>query len=731
MIIVNIKLISAEQGFHTSLTSSCRRIESTDGFLSPPPPELESSLENWQLVYRDLQDVRSCFSSRLTPKKVTNCSGDQTMAVKEHLNKWLDSGDSNWRPIRDSLISIANQLIHPSEEVHVLLDFQDTKLSHLPWQEWNIFQKHYPKAEVLLRLKGAGNEIMSSPDCLKIRILLVVGRSDGINTQSDLRIIQELEEKGAEVISLIQPSVKDLCEALWDKKGYHIFIFTGHSVSQEDGQIGWIELNKQESLSIGHFKNAFKQVIDNGLQLAIFNSCDGLGLAYQLAQLNLPRCIVMREPIPDPVAVDFLKYFFEEFTCNKSFFASVHIARKRLEYFNSTYPGAMWLPTICIRQSVLEKPLTWQGLYKRNNPFSLIKKAIDKGGKPSVVAIAIAGVSLAIVGLTIMHTNITKGTDRLAQNTSVLTPPNLLSQGETKLVDVSAPKMNILYGGSTSFASIRPRLEWYEKKTTTPERLDEYIMQTHPDFRLSYKKPPSGIKEGSLTGIKMLLEGELSFSLSSQKLHDKDKEKAKANGFSLRQKEVAIDGLAIFVNNNLSIPGLTLSQLKGIYTGRITNWSQVGGPNLEIKPLSRDPKSGGTPDFFQEEVLGNGASFAPLVKPYVQNTTDSLRQVGKTRGGIGYATASEVCNQKTVGIKAIPIATNEGQSYKSPCDGDQVNQEVFSRGTYPITRRLFVIVKENGSDDQKAGEAYVKLLLTDEGQKLIAKSGLLPLRRVP
>ena len=68
----------------------------------------------------------------------------------------------------------------------------------------------------------------------------------------------------------------------------------------------------------------------------------------------------MREPIPDEVAVKFLEYFFEEFTKNKSLFSSVHTGRERLEYFESDYPGAMWLPTICIRESALDKPLTWQ-----------------------------------------------------------------------------------------------------------------------------------------------------------------------------------------------------------------------------------------------------------------------------------------------------------------------------------------------------------------------------------
>ena len=174
----------------------------------------------------------------------------------------------------------------------------------MPWQEWSLLENYSAQAEVILRVKGHPGENIKPPQRRrKVRILVVVGRSDGIRTQDDLKVIQRLRARGAEVVSLIQPSVRELCEALWDKRGYHIFVFTGHSGSQPDGQIGWIEVNDQDSLSIEEFKHALKASIDRGLQLAIFNSCDGLGLASQFAQLNLPRSIVIFFFIVDSIAV--------------------------------------------------------------------------------------------------------------------------------------------------------------------------------------------------------------------------------------------------------------------------------------------------------------------------------------------------------------------------------------------------------------------------------------------
>ncbi|NEO10735.1 MAG: CHAT domain-containing protein [Moorea sp. SIO3I8] len=339
MLIVKMKLFDKESGFHTNLEVTGMKFEPIEGFLPAPPPALNSSFANWQLSYRGLDDVKSCFSSRLTAGKVVNYSApEEAQAVKAHLNEWLNSGDREWQPIRDQLISIANQSqanqSNPAgQEIHVLLDVPETNLSRFPWQEWDVFKNHYPNAEVILRIRNPSSKTIIPPqNSSKLRILVVVGRSDGINTESDLEVIQELEKKGVEVITLIQPSFQELYQALFES--YQIFIFTGHSSSQEDGKIGWIELNNQDSVTIKQLSEPFKKAIDNGLQLAIFNSCDGIGLANQLTQLNLLQCIVMREPVPDVVAVAFLKYFFKEFTGNKSLFTSVHEARNRLGDLN-------------------------------------------------------------------------------------------------------------------------------------------------------------------------------------------------------------------------------------------------------------------------------------------------------------------------------------------------------------------------------------------------------------
>jgi phosphate transport system substrate-binding protein len=294
----------------------------------------------------------------------------------------------------------------------------------------------------------------------------------------------------------------------------------------------------------------------------------------------------------------------------------------------------------------------------------------------------------------------------------------------TKVQNVPSGLFN--YGGSTSWATIR-------------RDVDPVIESAWPQFRLQYTQTNTGAP-GSVSGIDMLLKNQLAFSQSSHSLNVEELQQAQAMGVNLKQIPVAIDSIAIAVNHNLNVPGLTLTQLKDIYTGKLTNWNSVGGPNLKITPYSRRPEESGTNEVFTENVielftedilgkqkLGTNVQFIPT-------TTEALREVVKNPGGIYYASAPEVVSQCEV--KSLPLGRQASElipPYKSPkvppsqCPQkrNQLNIEVFQSGEYPITRRLFVIVKQNGQIEQQAGIAYANLLLTSQGQELLTKSGFI------
>lgn len=294
--------------------------------------------------------------------------------------------------------------------------------------------------------------------------------------------------------------------------------------------------------------------------------------------------------------------------------------------------------------------------------------------------------------------------------------------GEPGFAEVqNVPTGLFSYGGSTSWAPIRLAV-------------DAAIQAARPEFRLRYVDPVTGTP-GSGSGIRMLIDNQLTFAQSSRSVLDKEYEQAQQRGFSLKQIPVAIEGIAIAVHPNLNLPGITLAQLKDIYTGKVTNWNQVGGPNLKITPYSRRVADGGTVEFFVENVLG-GTQLGSAVE-FVQDTTQALRKVSANEGGIYYASAPEVVPQCTV--KPLPIGRQANQfvaPYQEPfvslsqCPGqrNQMNIQAFQNGQYPITRNLFVVVKQNGQTEQQAGEAYANLLLSSQGQDLIAKAGFVRIR---
>ncbi|MBC1222411.1 PstS family phosphate ABC transporter substrate-binding protein [Nostoc sp. UCD121] len=283
------------------------------------------------------------------------------------------------------------------------------------------------------------------------------------------------------------------------------------------------------------------------------------------------------------------------------------------------------------------------------------------------------------------------------------------------------PKGTFNYGGSTTWATIR-------------KDVDSSLQSQCPRFSLRYTQPPSG-QAGSGTGIRMLIDNQLAFSQSSRSVKAEENAEAQQKGFSLKEIPVAIDGIAIAVNHNLTIPGLTVAQLKDIYTGKITNWQQVGGPNLPITAYSRSEEAGGTVEFFVENVL-NKEKFGANIS-YVDTTTEAVRKVAANPGGIYYASAPEVVPQCI--IKPIPLGRTTSQfvpPYQEPfvtpsqCPNkrNQLNSQAFRSGDYAITRNLFVIVKQNGQADQQAGVAYADWLLTPQSQDLIEKTGFVRIK---
>ncbi|MEM9482281.1 MAG: CHASE2 domain-containing protein [Cyanobacteria bacterium P01_F01_bin.116] len=325
----------------------------------PPAPKLPELYQRWKKLYEALHNnpigwrkpMRS--SIEFEPESLTNVSRadfkDLCEQLKEQINHWFNS--PGFRSIDQQL----RTKLGAEERIRFILETDDLLLQKLPWHLWQ-FLEHYDKAEVALSSQEYErvSRPSSSTTTHRMRILVILGYSDGINVQPD-RLI--LEDADAETVVLKEPPRSELDKCLWDKQGWDIFFFAGHSTSAGENHVGELFLNENERLSIGQLKNALHASIKNGLKLAIFNSCDGLGLARDLADLNLPQLIVMREPVVDQVAQTFLQNFLRVFADGEPFYTAVRYAREQLQGMEGKFPCASWLPVIF--QNPTEVPITW------------------------------------------------------------------------------------------------------------------------------------------------------------------------------------------------------------------------------------------------------------------------------------------------------------------------------------------------------------------------------------
>jgi phosphate transport system substrate-binding protein len=214
---------------------------------------------------------------------------------------------------------------------------------------------------------------------------------------------------------------------------------------------------------------------------------------------------------------------------------------------------------------------------------------------------------------------------------------------------------------------------------------------------------------GSSIGINALINGVTDICASSRPMRKSEVDRARSRGVVVNEIPVALDGLAVCVNESNPVESLTMDQLRRIYIGQITNWRQVGGPDLPIVVFSRDSNSG-TYGFFQQNVLknqnwGRGVRFMP-------STSEEAREVARTPGGIGYGGVAYFKNRP--GIKILKIAAKEGDTAYAPTE-----ENVRSR-KYPIWRYLYFYT--NGKPRGEVAK-FIEWVLSKEGQSLVEEVG--------
>lgn len=217
---------------------------------------------------------------------------------------------------------------------------------------------------------------------------------------------------------------------------------------------------------------------------------------------------------------------------------------------------------------------------------------------------------------------------------------------------------------------------------------------------------------GSGVGLSALLEGTTDIAQSSRKIKFDEKQKLQEGGKSAKEVIIAYDALAVIVHPSNKVTKLTREQLEGIFTGKITNWKEVGGDDMKIVPYARETSSG-TYEFFKESVLRNknyknGIMSMPATGAIVQS-------ISQTKGAIGYVGLAYL----NKAIKAICISYDQGKTFTEPSVANAKNK------TYPIVRPLFYYY-EAGSE--KTVRPFIDYVLSPEGQNIVAQIGFITLK---
>ncbi len=223
---------------------------------------------------------------------------------------------------------------------------------------------------------------------------------------------------------------------------------------------------------------------------------------------------------------------------------------------------------------------------------------------------------------------------------------------------------------------------------------------------------------GSGTGIASLINGTVDMANASRRIKDEEVTQAQANGMDPVEYVVAGDAIAVVVHPSNPVDGLTIPQLSDIFSGKVTNWREVGGEDRPIVLLSRESNSG-THVFFLEEVVRQGDAedrtlFSPdtLLMPSSEGISAEIRQNPNTIGydGLGYVTPDQ---------KVVAVARSAGAPYVEP------SIETVKDDSYPIARGLYIYTL--GEAQGAIGE-YLQWILGAEGQAIVRDLGFVPLQ---
>lgn len=234
----------------------------------------------------------------------------------------------------------------------------------------------------------------------------------------------------------------------------------------------------------------------------------------------------------------------------------------------------------------------------------------------------------------------------------------------------------------------------------------EVYMRAHPESKVQVTGGGSG------TGFAALQNRQTDIANASRKIRAKETEQCiRAFGKRPREYPVALDGLSIYVHASNPIEALSLEEIRDIFTGKITNWKELGGKDAPIILYSRE-NSSGTYEFFKEHVL-QGRDFSAKAQT-LAGTAQVLQQVSQDPNAIGYGGAAY-----GKGARPLRVAPAKGADPVAPTEENVLSHK------YPIWRFLYVYL--NPELEKGEIKSFLDWIRSDDGQKVVKDVGYYPL----
>jgi phosphate transport system substrate-binding protein len=240
----------------------------------------------------------------------------------------------------------------------------------------------------------------------------------------------------------------------------------------------------------------------------------------------------------------------------------------------------------------------------------------------------------------------------------------------------------------------------------------EQYQKENPNIRISVTGGGSG------TGIASLINGTVDIANASRQIKSEELQEAEKNGVEPVEFVIAKDAIAVIVNPENPVDQLTLQQISDIYSGKISNWTQVGGEDRPIVRLSRETNSG-THVYFLEEVLRLGEkdnktlfSQDTLLLPSSEGIMSEVRDNPNAIGydGLGYVTPD---------VKVIAVARSKSDGFILP------SAETVNNDSYPIARDLYMYT---AGQPEGAVKTYLDWIFAPEAQQIVIQLGFVPLK---